>query len=202
MAKDTLSEAEKEALAAVGPITELQLDPEMLKGLSIVTQKSIAKQIAFLRAFAMRGLITDGLKAASVGRGVVTMRWRKDAWFEELYQAAALEASDRIVAEAHRRAVEGYDEPVIYQGMPTIITDKETGAETNLTVRKYSDSLMAILLKGADPAKYRENHKVEHGFGEGQVGVLVVPAAVSPEEWAKAAKEQQAKYAGNSGEAK
>lgn len=203
MAKRTLTDIEKQALGMRGPVSELTLEPDELKGLSSVKAVTMTKKVAFLRAFAVRAIILDGLKAAGVSRDLVGTYWRKDdEWFETLYQAAIGEARDRIEAEAHRRAVDGYDEPVIYQGMPTRVTDAVTGEEKLLTVRKYSDSLMALMLKGADPAKYRENHKVEHGFGEGTTGVLVVPGAVNPDDWAKIAREQQAKYAGNTGEDK
>lgn len=48
-----------------------------------------------------------------------------------------------------RRAREGVDEPVFYQG-------DECGS-----VRKYSDTLAIFLLKGAMPEKYRENTRME-----------------------------------------
>ena len=48
--------------------------------------------------------------------------------------------------EARRRAVEGVEEPVgWFQGTP------------GGTVRKYSDTLLIFLLKGARPHKYRDN---------------------------------------------
>ena len=184
-----------------GPVSELVLEPEDTEGMTNVGKLTMTKKAIFLRAYAIRGIVLDGLTAAKVSRDLVTTYWRKDdEWFETLFNAAAAEARDRIEAEAHRRAVDGYDEPVIYQGQPTQIVNPETGEVRMLTIRKYSDQLMALMLKGADPAKYRENHKVEHGFGEGTTGVLIVPAPVSPDEWAKAAAEQQAKYAGNTGE--
>lgn len=51
--------------------------------------------------------------------------------------------------EAHRRAFEGVDKPVFYQG-------DECG-----TIREYSDTLAIFLLKAHNPEKYRENSKVE-----------------------------------------
>jgi len=201
MAKRTLTDIEKEALMARGPVSELTIEEGDFEGLTGPQRLSLSRQVAFLRAFAIRGIVLDGIEAAKVSRGLVNGYWRKeDEWFSTLYDMAVSEAADRIEAEAHRRAVTGYDEPVIYQGLPTRITDAETGEEKTLTVRKYSDQLMALLLKGSKPEKYRDNHKVEHGFGEGTTGVLVVPAPVDPEAWAKAAREQQAKYAGNTGD--
>ncbi len=181
-------------------VRELVLPEEWLYGLSPTTMKKLTRMISFLRAFSRRGIILDGCTAVNVSRNAV-LSWRDEDWFEELYQAAALEACDSLEQEAHRRAVDGVDEPVIWQGMPTIVEDADTGDKRHLTVKKYSDNLLVTLMKGNMPEKYRENVKQTHAF-EGQTGVLVVPAAVDAAAWAKVVQEQQAQYAGNVGEAK
>lgn len=179
-----------------GPISELELVDWELDGLTAPARMRMERQRLFLRAFALTGIILHGVQASGVSRGAVSA-WREVEWFETLYQMAIEEAADRIEGEAIRRAVEGYDEPVIYQGLPTTVADPVTGEFKHLTIRKYSDQLMALVLKGARPEKYRDNHKVEiEGGGIG--GVLVVPGVVDPAEWAKAAEQHQAKYAGSS----
>lgn len=194
-------DAKERAAAALarGPIAELTLSDEDKANLDAPQRLSMGKKVAFLRAFAMRGIVLDGLEAARISRQLVKYWHDSDEWFETLYQAAMDEAGDRIEAEVYRRAIEGVDEPVIYQGMPTEVEDVKTGQKRILTVKKYSDKLAELLLKGNKQEKYRENVKNTHAF-DGQTGVLVVPAALEPEAWAKAAKEQQAKYAGNTGE--
>jgi hypothetical protein len=199
MSLTTLTPEERQLLVERGPISELELMDWEIDGLSNLQRLSLEKKKLFLRAFAQRGIILDGLRAARVSRNAV-LEWRKLEWFETLYEAAMDEACDRIEGEAIRRAVEGYDEPVVWQGMLSTVVDAETGQERPLTIRKYSDTLMNTLLKGARPDKYRENHTVQHEGNVG-VGVLVVPAAVDPETWAKVAREQQAKYSGNEGDA-
>jgi hypothetical protein len=154
----------------------------------------------YLRAFAKRGIVLDGLQAASVSRSAVK-HWRTDDWFSDLEDAAMEEAGDRIEAEVHRRAIDGVDEPIVFQGMPTMLTDKDSGEQRIFTVKKYSDKLAETLLKGHKGEKYRDKVDNKHSF-EGQTGVLVVPAPIDPASWAKAAAEQQAKYAGNTGEDK
>lgn len=197
MSAKNMTDDERRYLHERGPVSELELVEWELEDLSPQERMSIERRRLFLRAFAIRGIVLEGCRAAGVSRSTVSS-WRTDSeWFATLYDAAVEEAADRIEAEAFRRAVDGYDEPVIYQGMPTVITDKETGEERMLTVRKFSDALMQTLLKGSRPDKYRENHKVEHDVGAG--GVLIVPAPVDPTSWAEAAKAQQAKYAGNEG---
>lgn len=75
--------------------------------------------------------------------------------------------------EAHRRAFEGHQEPVVHHGQfsQKFITDPETGERkpvfdehgtpVNLTVSKYSDLLATFLLCAHAPEKYRQNSKVE-----------------------------------------
>jgi len=196
--KSKLTPEQRAVMSERGPVSELELMEWELDNLDPQERMSLAKKRLFLRAFAARGIVLDGCKAAQVSRGVLS-HWRETEWFELLFQAAMDEAADRIEAEAHRRAGDGYDEPVIWQGMLSTVVDAETGMEKPLVVRKYSDALMQTLLKGSNPSKYRENHHVQHEASAG--GVLIVPAAIDPESWAKAAREQQAKYAGNEGEA-
>ncbi|URA06969.1 terminase small subunit [Xanthomonas phage Elanor] len=190
-----MTDEERLFLHERGPVSELELVEWELDGLTTQERMSIERRRLFLRAFALRGIVLDGCRAAGVSRGAVE-HWRESSeWFDTMYHIAIEEAADRIEGEAFRRAVDGYDEPVIYQGMVTTVFDAVTGEEKQLTVRKYSDALLQTILKGARPEKYRENHKVEHSGGAG--GVLVIPAAIDPASWAKAAQEQQAKYAGN-----
>lgn len=64
--------------------------------------------------------------------------------------------------EAHRRAVEGWEEPVHYMGIPTS------------SVRKFSDPLLAMRLKGAKPSKYAD--RLEHsGPGGGPIPMVNAP---------------------------
>lgn len=195
MTAKNMTDEERLFLHERGPVSELELVEWELEGLTTQERLSIERRRLFLRAFALRGIVLDGCRAAGVSRGAVE-HWRETSeWFDTMYAIAIEEAADRIEGEAFRRAVEGYDEPVIYQGMPTVVKDAVTGEDKQLFVRKYSDALMQTLLKGSRPDKYRDNHKVEHVGGAG--GVLVVPAAVDPASWYKTVQEQQAKYAGN-----
>jgi hypothetical protein len=189
-----------EAIAR-GSIADLDLSEDDVAGLEVRERLSLTKKVSFLRAFAVRGLILDGCQAAGVGRNSVKYWREQDDWFEELFQAALDEAADRLEREAHRRAVDGVDEPVVFQGMPTMLTDTESGEQKMFTVKKHSDKLLELLLKARRPEQFRENSKVSHNF-EGQTGVLIVPAGVAPADWAKAAQEQQQRFAGNQGEEK
>jgi hypothetical protein len=188
------------ALLERSTVGRLELFEEELYGLTAPAALRKQRQVNFLRAFSRRGIVSDGCQVADISRATVSY-WRdEEEWFEDLYQAAILEACDNLEAEAHRRAVEGIDEPVIWQGMPTTVKDATTGTERLLTTKKYSDPLLTLLLKGNMPEKYRENVKHDHGLGQA-TGVLIVPGAIDAKTWAEQAKAQQEKYAGNTGDA-
>jgi hypothetical protein len=82
--------------------------------------------------------------------------WRHDdtdTAFQDGVKLAMELACDRIEAEIRRRAIEGVEEPVYQQG-------GMVG-----TVRRFSDTLLIFLAKGAMPQKYRE--RFEHSGPNG-----------------------------------
>lgn len=156
----------------------------------------LTKKCLYLKGLAQRGVSRDGLLAAGGVSYTTLGNWREaDPWFKHMEVEATFEAKDNLEAEAYRRAVQGVDEPVVFQGMVTTVFDVETGKDKVLTVKKYSDSLLAMLLRASDPEKYRENSKlsVDHG---GTVGVLVVPGQANDlSQWSKHAQAHQAQFA-------
>jgi hypothetical protein len=77
--------------------------------------------------------------------------WRaEDDEFRADWERAVEMGGDVLEDEAVRRAKDGVDEPV-YQG------GKLVG-----TVRKYSDTLLIFLLKGAKPQKYGDRMAHQH----------------------------------------
>jgi hypothetical protein len=90
----------------------------------------------------------EAAKAAGVARQTL-FDWRiaNDA-FDAACKEAVASGVDGLEDEAHRRAVEGWEEPVFQKGF-------EVGR-----VRKYSDNLLIMMLKGRRPEVYRERHEV------------------------------------------
>jgi len=81
-------------------------------------------------------------------------KWREeDAEFAAQWKAAVDEGTDFLEDEAMRRAAEGVDRPVFQMGECVGYT------------REYSDSLMAMQLKGRRPERYGD--KVAHTGAEG-----------------------------------
>lgn len=129
---------------------------------------------AFLAALAQNGNVGLACKAAKIGRRTA-YNWREaDKAFAEAWLDALEEAADTLEAEAWRRARDGVDEPVIYQGelsgvwvdrRGNIVDEDDDAQQIPLTVKKYSDSLLQFLLRGCRPAKFRDATEVEHKGG-------------------------------------
>lgn len=119
-------------------------------------KKSQPKKEAFLAAYAQLGNVSAAAIAAKCSRRD-HYRWLKDdTGYKARFDDAHKEACENLEAEARRRAVEGVEEPVFHKG------------QVCGTIRKYSDTLLIFLLKGAVPEKYRE--RFEHsGPGGGAI---------------------------------
>ena len=113
------------------------------------TIRTPKKKIAFLDALAETCNVTRACEAAGLSRAVAYV-WRDaDPEFAARWENARRIGAEALEDECMRRATEGVDEPVFFQGV-------ECG-----TVRKYSDTLAIFLLKGAMPEKYREKASME-----------------------------------------
>ena len=93
--------------------------------------------------------VTVAARSVGISPATAYKHRRDDALFAERWDEAINEAVDMLEAEAHRRAFQGTEEPVFYQGC-------EVGY-----VRKYSDPLTMFLLKAHRPDKYRERSEVK-----------------------------------------
>lgn len=163
-------------------------------------------QRAFLAAFAETASIVRAAAAANVSRSIHYV-WMKDAGYADSFKLAEEIAGDTLEAEAIRRAHEGINEPVVYQGAvigywvlddgtrrPGTSQDEPPaeGAEFEpLTINKRSDGLLRLLLEGFKGEKYATHRHQVSGKGGGGLplsgyGVLLVPSAPEDlEEWQK-----------------
>jgi molybdenum-dependent DNA-binding transcriptional regulator ModE len=105
------------------------------------------QQREFLVHFAICGNILQAAENVGIERQK-HYEWLNDPEYKKMFEDAKEDAADALEKEARRRAVEGVDEPVFYQGCVCG------------TVRKYSDLLLTVLLKGNRPDKYRETQPV------------------------------------------
>lgn len=114
------------------------------------------KKRAFLLCFAELGMVTGAAKAAGISRRTHYNWLEKEdpdgklsaqaVSYKAAFEEAREIAEENLLSEARRRAVEGVEEPVYYQG-------KICGMK-----KRYSDSLLIFLLKALKPEKYRDHH--------------------------------------------
>lgn len=119
--------------------------------------------------------VAESCRQVGVASGVAYALRKTDADFAASWEDALEDSYDYLEAEARRRAFEGVEEPVVYQGQlspifarnpdGTLETDDDgrpvlvinpDGSPKYLSVRKYSDSLAQFLLKGYRRKKFGE----------------------------------------------
>jgi hypothetical protein len=98
-------------------------------------------------------MVTRAARDTGVARSTVYHAREQDDAFAAAWADISEMTLERMEAEAIRRAVDGVDRAVYYQG-------EEVGLE-----RQYSDTLLIFLLKAGRPDKYRENISVRHAGG-------------------------------------
>lgn len=130
---------------------------------------------AYLAALRQVPVIKHACEAAGIDR---TTAWRAreaDEAFAQAEQEAMEEGIDRAEAEAFRRGVVGFEEPVIDKGRLAYRYERyedEDGAEhyrlmldangqpIPLTVRKHSDAMLGLVLKGRRKKVYADRTEV------------------------------------------
>lgn len=122
-------------------------------------------QPKFLEALAEYGVIQYACDAAGVSRSTVHRARQADDVFSAAFDDAREQAWDRLEREAFRRSVEGVPEPLVSGGR--VVRD-ESGEI--IYVNRYSDALMALMLKAKRSAEFRDKSQVEH---LGDVGLTV-----------------------------
>lgn len=168
-------------------------------GIEQQKRTEIAKR-AFLTAFERLGNISRAADAAEISRGTHYDWMEKDPAYRAGFEKAHRRASDLLEEEARRRAVEGWEEPIVYKGgisgrwsMPdgSDPYDPATGRRKPdavfepLTIRKYSDTLLIFLMKGNNPDKFGD--KLRHS------GVVGMPER--PEDYHRMTDEEIAQRA-------
>ena len=102
------------------------------------------REATVLAVLAAGGSMLAAATAAGVSRSSLCERRTKSEEFNRKVNEAVEAGTDALEDEAIRRAMFGVDEPVFYQG-------NECGK-----VRKYSDTLLSVMLKARRPDKYKE----------------------------------------------
>lgn len=129
---------------------------------------------AYLEHLSQTGRKTDSARAAGVSLQTVRNHMKLDPTLADEVEDALEVYKDSLRAEIHRRAVEGVEEPVYYQGAVCG------------SVTRYSDRMLELEAKRHMP-EYRDKNTVDVNH---KGGVLVVPVDTtakddeSVEQWA------------------
>jgi transposase len=103
----------------------------------------------FIETLAETCNVSEAARRAGIARRTV-YEWKDaDPEFAADWLDAEETAADKLELEARRRAVEGVDKPITFQGAVTG------------TYKEYSDKMLEILLKAHRPDKFVERNKVD-----------------------------------------
>jgi hypothetical protein len=114
---------------------------------------------AFLGALALNGNVSDAAKAAGVARDTVYKAKTRNPDFAQDWQTAEKIASDVLLREAWRRAVEGGRQYKFHPKTGEPLLHPETGEPYYEMV--YSDALLTLLLKARLPEQFGDKLRVE-----------------------------------------
>ena len=106
-------------------------------------------QRAFLNAYIHTGTIKGASKASKITKFFHYNWLHDDASYQAAFALAQAIVLDDDIAEIRKRGIQGWLEPLSYQGQLT-----------GESVRKFSDNLAMFYIKRQDPT-FRDNHKVE-----------------------------------------
>jgi hypothetical protein len=101
--------------------------------------------------------------AAAVG---ISRTWayaarERDLEFRVAWDQAVDLAMERLLEESYRRAVDGFEEPVVQGGRVVSVRDPGSGEERPFSVTRYSDRLMEVLLKFRYPEKMADRLRAD-----------------------------------------
>lgn len=122
-----------------------------MRGRSVRTLKNREKFLAAL--FASAGNVSEACAASGIGRTAAYDWKREDLEFSALWDDVFEKTTDALEQEVYRRAHEGTEKPVFYQG-------EQCGV-----VREYSDVLAMFTLKARRPDRYRDRHEISNPDG-------------------------------------
>jgi len=136
---------------------------------STTKKPSKRKQANFLAKYALSGNITRAAEDSGIDRGSHYLWMEDDEDYQEAFGKLNLHVCGMLEDEAIRRAVEGIDKCVGYDG------DDEP-----IITTQYSDTLLIFLLKGFMGNKYKDRTEVS-GPNNGPLQYQVVEKCETPE---------------------
>ena len=136
-----------------------------------LSPRSTEQRARFLEHLSKTANVSASAEVACIDRKTA-YNWRaNDREFAQAWAEALETATDTLEAEARRRALEGTPEPLTCKD--GLIYGKDGKP---VTVLKFSDNLMALLLKAHRPERFKERTSTElTGPGGGPIQAQAVP---------------------------
>jgi len=140
------------------------------------------RKTKFLEAYKLAGTASEAARLTGIPRDTHKEWLKRSEAYRKAFEEADDAATEVLEKEALRRAVEGREETVYFNGVPVG------------TTRKYSDVLLIFLLKAKRPDVYRERYdariqgalniqsavKVIHEYHDGAPAIEAVAAELEP----------------------
>ncbi len=108
------------------------------------TKLTRQRKQTFLEHLRATSNVTESAQVAGVSRTALYERRAIDPELSKGWDDAVEQATDALEKEARRRALDGVDKPVHFQGKRVDV------------IKEYSDPLLMFMLRGHRPHKYRE----------------------------------------------
>lgn len=89
-------------------------------------------KLVFLLNLADAGLVGESAEAAGINRSTAYRWYSGDVEFAQAWDAALEASADLLEREARRRAVDGVEEPVIYQGQMTPVYEYDADGRVRM----------------------------------------------------------------------
>ena len=154
---------------------------------------------AFLAALRELPVIAHACKAVDIERSTAYRAREADEGFAKAWDAAMEDGIDRAEQEAFRRGVVGFEEPVVDKGRLAYRYERYEAPDVNgvvqeqwrmclddqgqpipLTVRKHSDALLGLVLKGRRKSVYAERKELTGADGAALPAAQVIIATGVP----------------------
>lgn len=138
----------------------------------------------FLQALRTVPVVTHAATAAGIERSTAWRARQENEQFAQDWDDAMEAGIDRAEQEAFRRAVVGFEEPVVHQGRLQFLYERYEEEDVNgvktekwrmvlddkgqpipLTTRKHSDALLAMYLKGRRKKVYADRTELTGAEG-------------------------------------
>lgn len=114
----------------------------MLTRINRTKRLTVSAREQFLSVLRETCNVSEAANAVGLSRSRMYVVRDEEPEFHALWDEAIDSATDALFREARRRGYDGYEEPVFHQGKQVA------------TIRKYSDRMLEILMKGHRPEMF------------------------------------------------